>query len=148
VADTKQKGSIALTQVIADLVERGGKVFIPIDEDCLYDLIVDYQARLVRVQVKFTQSDGAVIKAKAMSSNSWVSIKYTATDIDVLAIWDNTSRKIYYLPSQLLGNGRAVMALRLTGPKNNQAKNIRWAEEFIDFEAAISSGASLNARVP
>jgi Holliday junction resolvase-like predicted endonuclease len=57
-APLKQKGDLAEMLVAADLVRRGYKVALPFGEDWDYDLIVDRDGRLERVQVKYTESNG------------------------------------------------------------------------------------------
>jgi PD-(D/E)XK endonuclease len=66
-ASLKQKGDLAELKVAADLIERGCKLSIPFGEDCDYDLIADYEGRLHRVQVKFTESDGSRILIRCRS---------------------------------------------------------------------------------
>src|SRR5256885_8616629 len=64
-APLKQKGDLAEMLVAADLVRRGYKVALPFGEDWDYDLIVERGDRLERVQVKYTESNGAVICVRA-----------------------------------------------------------------------------------
>ncbi len=52
-APLKQKGDLAEMLVAADLVRRGYKVALPFGEDWDYDLIVERDGRLERVQVKY-----------------------------------------------------------------------------------------------
>jgi hypothetical protein len=50
--------------VAADLRRKGHKVALPFGEDWNYDLIVEREGRLERVQVKYTESDGRVIAVR------------------------------------------------------------------------------------
>src|SRR5436190_1785054 len=60
-------------RVAADLVRRGYKVALPFGEDWDYDLIVERDGRLERVQVKHATSDGRVVEVRcySVSSTGW-----------------------------------------------------------------------------
>lgn len=130
---TKDKGDLGEAKVIADTIQRGHKVALPLGENWRYDLVVERQGRLERVQVKYTESDGRVVRCMARSANNWQTIRYTSGDFDWLAVYDKTTDRVYYIPSELLGDGRAQMHLRLQPAANAQAKGIRWAADFLDF---------------
>src|SRR2546430_291368 len=101
-APLKQKGDLAEMLVAADLVRRGYKVALPYGEDWDYDLIVERGDRLERVQVKYTESNGAVICVRArthsLTNGRVIAVKrYTAALIDWLAVHDRTSDRCYYI---------------------------------------------------
>lgn len=58
----KARGDLAELMVASDLLRRGHKVAIPYGEDCDFDLVLIRERQLERVQVKYTRSDGTVIK--------------------------------------------------------------------------------------
>lgn len=89
----KEKGDLAELMVACDLLRRGCKLAIPYGEDCDYDLVIERDGKLERVQVKHTESDGAVISVKCCShslTNGRVRAtkRYTAATIDWLAVYD------------------------------------------------------------
>ena len=137
-ATTKAKGDLAELMVATDLVRKGYKIAIPYGEDWDYDLIVCREERLERVQVKYTQSDGRVIPVRCRSSsltNGKVKRikRYTASMIDWIAVYDRTSDRCYYVPSEELGLGRDRISLRLTPTRNHQRLGIRFAEDYVDL---------------
>ena len=110
-ASLKQKGDLAELKVAADLIERGCRLSIPFGEDCDYDLIADYEGRLHRIQVKFTESNGSRIlircRSHSLTKGKVRQTKhYTASMIDWIAVYDRTSDRCYYCPSTELGAGR------------------------------------------
>jgi hypothetical protein len=130
----KSQGSIGEAMVIAEAMKRGYKVAIPFGEDWQYDLIVFRKGRLERVQCKYTKSDGKVITARCRSLNNWNEIRYKSTDLEWLAIYDETTEKCYFIPSAMLGlQGRAQMNLRIAPTGNKQQKLILWAKDFLDW---------------
>jgi Holliday junction resolvase-like predicted endonuclease len=137
-APLKQKGDLAELKVAADLVDRGCSVSFPFGEDCDYDLIADKNGLLHRVQVKYTESDGRIVRVRCRShSLTKGKIRrtkyYTAKTVDWIAVYDHTSDRCYYLPSTELGvNGRGDLTLRLTPARNGQRIGIRNALDYAD----------------
>lgn len=134
-ATLKQKGDLAELMVAADLRRRGYTVAIPFGEDSDYDLVVDRRGNLERVQVKYSTSDGEVITVRCRShslTNGRVrsTKRYTTATIDWLAIYDPVSNRIFYVPAAELGDGKAMLHLRLTSPRNGQRSGIRWCEDY------------------
>ena len=124
--------------VACDLRRRGCKIAIPFGEESDYDLVIDRDGRLERVQVKYTKSDGEVISVKCYShslTNGKIRAvkRYTAAIIDWLAVYDSTTDRCYYIPANELGEGRKHLLLRLTPPKNSQRAKIRFAEKYLDL---------------
>ena len=137
-APLKTKGDLAELKVAADLADRGYRILFPYGEDNDYDLCVEADGSLLRVQVKYTDSHGEVVHVKCTShslTNGRVrqTKKYTAETIDVLAVYDRSSGCIYYIPAKELGSGRSIMHLRLTETRNGQKIGIRRAENYREF---------------
>lgn len=132
----KRKGDLAELKVAADLIDRGCRLSIPFGEDCDYDLIADYEGRLHRVQVKYTQSDGQVVvircRSHSLTKGKVRATKlYTPAMIDWIAAYDSTTDRCYYCPSWELGlAGRSILHLRLQPARNGQRLRIRDAETY------------------
>lgn len=135
-APTKQRGDTAELAVAADLVARGYGVAFPFGEDCDYDLIVDRDGKLEKVQVKHCRSEGVRMEVKTCShslTNGKVrrTKRYTAATIDWVAAYDATTRDCFYIPASELGtSGRSTMTLRLAPPRNNQVAGVRSAFDY------------------
>ena len=137
----KQKGDLAELMVACDLRRRGYKLAIPYGEDSDYDLIIERDGRLERVQVKHTESDGRVVSVKCCShslTNGHVrsTKRYTAATIDWLAVYDRTTDCCYYIPASELGDGRRELRLRIARARNNQQAGIRSAADYLDLPAS------------
>jgi hypothetical protein len=151
-ATLKQKGDLAELRVAADLIRQGHRILIPFGEDHDYDLAIDDGATLQRVQVKYTESDGAVVTVRCFShslTNGRVRVtkQYTAATVDRMAVWDATTERCFYIPAAALGHGRAELRLRLTTCRNNQRRRIRWAEHYCDLATATASFEKLDLDV-
>lgn len=132
-AITKTKGDLGEALIMADILRRGYRVALPVGEDWRYDLIVLRGKLFERVQCKYTESKNGVISVICRNCNHRSVKKYNSSEVDWIACYDNTTNKCYYIPSSFLGDGRAVISLRLTPPKNNQQKNVLYAKEFLVF---------------
>lgn len=137
----KEKGDLAELMVACDLRRRGCKIAIPYGEECDYDLVIERDGKLERVQVKHAESDGAVIAVKCCSHSLSggrvrATKRYTEATIDWLAVYDRTTDRCYYIPARELGNGRREILLRVTRAKNNQRARIRLARDYLDLERA------------
>lgn len=133
----KAKGDLAELMVAVDLLRRGHKIAVPYGEDCDFDLVLIRPDRLERVQVKHTRSDGAVISVRCQShslTNGKIrrTKRYTAEIIDLLAVYDATSDRCYYIPARELGGGRSTLHLRLTPARNGQRIGIHSAADYLD----------------
>jgi PD-(D/E)XK endonuclease len=123
----KQKGDLAELKVACDLRRRGYGLAIPFGEECDYDLIVDRDGVLERVQVKYTESDRVIIDVRCNSHSLTkgkvrATKRYTADNIDWLAVYDRTTDRCYYIPAFELGDGRYRLSLRLAPTRNSHGR--------------------------
>lgn len=133
----KGKGDLAELMVAADLRRRGFKIAIPFGEDCDFDLILIREDGLERVQVKYAESNGIVVPVRCAShslTNGKVrkTKRYTAKIIDLLAVYDNTTSRCFYIPAAELGEGRRILHLRLKPARNKQLIGTRPVEHYLD----------------
>ncbi|MCL5784289.1 MAG: group I intron-associated PD-(D/E)XK endonuclease [Patescibacteria group bacterium] len=133
-AATKTKGDIGQVKVMGDLLTRGYKVAIPLGEDWRYDLIVDKNDKLLRIQCKYVESINGVIKVRCETHDGRNYYKYKSTDLDYLAVYDKITDKCYYIEHSYLGSkGRGSLSLRVSETRNKQKKNVYFAKDFVDF---------------
>jgi len=124
-AATSRKGSIAEALVVADVIRRGYRVSIPYCADSPYDLLVDRQGKIERVQVKFAQVIEGGIRFPCRSTRR----TYTSSNIDWLAACEPISGKCYYVPAGDLGSGRGSMVLR----HGSKRAGVRLASDYTRF---------------
>ena len=135
VAPTKQLGTLAELAVAANLAAAGYPVLLPVGEDCNFDLAIERNGQLERVQVKYAQSNGGVLPVRCRSHSLTAGVvrqtkHYTAAMIEWLAVFDGTTGRCFYVPAAELGPGRSLLHLRLAPTANNQVKGIRVAEDY------------------
>jgi len=132
-AITKTKGDLGQAMVMADALKRGYKIALPLGEDWRYDLIIEKERQLLRVQCKYVESTKGVIKVRCETHDGRSYYKYKSDDLDYIAVYDKVTEKCYYISNFFLENGRASLNLRINEAKNNQKKKILYAKDFLEF---------------
>jgi hypothetical protein len=130
--NTKLKGDISELRVAIALTEAGYAVSKPLGENQRYDLVADDGTRLLRVQVKSGLIRSGVVVFNCCSTHghrrtSLTTRPYTG-QIDLLAVYCAENGKVYLVPEAELT--RSKSHLRLTPPRNNMVKTIRWASKY------------------
>ena len=119
-------------------MELGIGVYSPHgDERC--DFIFDLRPRLVRIQVKWANTNGVVIYARLYSARraraGLIRKPYEDHEVDAFALYCADSDSCYFLDREAVA-GRTQILLRLRGTRNNQAAGVNWAEDF-EFAARL-----------
>ena len=133
VLTTDQKGAIAESAIAHEAVKLGVGVYRPLVEGGRYDLILEANAALLRVQCKWaTLSRGAVV-VRCYSSrrgpDRMIVRTYTSAETDVIAAYCLDTGSCYMLtPKQF--TGRRNVYLRVSPSLNNQQAGINWASDF------------------
>ena len=116
--NTKQTGDETEAQIIAALIEYGYSVSIPFGDNDRYDLIVDGESGLRRVQCKTGWIEDDVVRFKTASKTT-VDGSVTLTDydgdIDAFAVRCKDTDELYWVPFEAAG--RKNTYLRLTEPE-------------------------------
>ena len=103
---TQRKGDIAVAQAISTFTQMGYDVLLPLTESAHYDLAVDVNNKLKRVQVKFTSLKEVDLRRVHSNSKGYVVKKTRQNTYDWLYILKNDKRE--YLIKKCLFERRAV----------------------------------------
>ncbi|MBI2444358.1 MAG: hypothetical protein HYV42_03925 [Candidatus Magasanikbacteria bacterium] len=125
---TKLKGDIGELVVAVKLLQDGWHVAFPYGENLKYDLVVEKQGIMKRVQVKSVFPKNGVLHVNCRSSNNWSVIHYQPEDFEILATVDLESKEVYFIPSKQIS--KTLIDLRLIPTKNKQKSKINYAEDF------------------
>jgi len=128
---SKLKGDIGELIVAAELLQRGWHIAFPYGENLKYDLIVEKDNLIQRIQVKAVFPRNGTLRINCRSSNNWSVVSYEVKDFECLAAVDLSTKKVYFIPSKKMK--RNMVTLRLTEPLNTQNKKINFAKNFIKF---------------
>src|SRR5579872_4707138 len=120
--------------VIAGLNAAGYRILVPFGENIRYDLAIDEETRLARVQCKTGRLIDGAVKFRACSSyahhpNPQVRFRPYHGEIDYFGVYCTDTTGVYLIPIEDLPN-RTSVALRVDPARNNQRLGIRLAEWY------------------
>ena len=106
---TKARGDIAEYRVVAELLERGHTVLMPCGDRLPYDVGIDVDGRLVRVQVrrawstKGTKGGSYKIDVRRSQTNRkiWKHTKHGPRNYDFLIAWIPGTPTFYVIPAKV-----------------------------------------------
>jgi hypothetical protein len=128
-----QKGAAAEAGISALAIQLGLTVLRPLCEGSRYDLVIDLQPALLRVQCKLAQRLGGVLVARLRTNRctpaGYVSTTYTAAQIDAICAYSPELHRCFLVPAQEVA-GLGAIHLRLDPTQNNQAHGVRWAHDY------------------
>lgn len=142
--NSKTKGNIGESIVLAEFVKRGIQVSVPFGDNARYDLIADFNGKLNKIQVKYCNQhiiNGSVTCPCASSTNHTTNKHYTTyqNDIDYFAFYIVALNQTVLVPIEIIGNRKSI-CIRIDEPKNNQNEKITYASDYsIDKVITTSS---------
>jgi prevent-host-death family protein len=133
VLTSNDKGNIAEAAIALEAIKLGIDVLKPVTEHGRYDLAFDLGDRILRVQCKWGRLKGDVISVHLvgyrLTSNGPVRSKYSADEIDAVAIYCEAMDTVYLVPVGKVAD-RSSVQLRLGPAKNAQRAALNWASQY------------------
>lgn len=133
--NTKQIGNLTELQCTTYLYEIGCAVSIPFGNSEKYDLIIDYNNKLFKVQIKHSSAHfdetgecdyiSFNCRWQGHNANGYTQHQYTSDEVDYFATYYNN--KCYLVPQKECSNQKI---LRIKLPKNGQKKGISFLENY------------------
>jgi hypothetical protein len=146
-----QKGAVAEAAITAMAIQLGLVVLRPMCEGGRYDLAIDLEPELLRVQCKLARQVSGVLSVRLRTNRftpgGYVSTSYTAAEVDAIAAYSPELHRGFLIPIDEAA-GRCAVHLRLDPTRNNQAQGIKWARDY-EFASGIErlrSGAEPRPR--
>jgi hypothetical protein len=150
--NTKQKGDIAEYRVIAELLRRGLNVLKPLGDRLPYDLAIERDGKLLRVQVKMAWKDPTgnfVVDIRRSQTNRTVykHTKYQEDDFDFLVAWIPDNEVFYIFPASFACSfGSSITMVegprRQRPPRSAPYRN-RW--DLFEAHVTVEQPGSLSA---
>lgn len=103
---TQRKGDVAVAQAIATFTRMRCDVALPITESAAYDIIVDQNDKLYRVQVRYSSTPGVELRRIHSNSKGYVIKKTKENAYDWLYILYSDGRE--YLVKKCLDGRRSI----------------------------------------
>ncbi len=132
--NTKDKGDVGVTQIIADLTKSDIKIALPMSEHLPFDIIaISSDNKLSRISVKYSSGEEiASISLRTISSNAkGYNVKnVNFDDIDAFAVYSPVTNECYYVNKNQIHNKNAFN-IRISGtPKSSYG--VHFAKDFKD----------------
>lgn len=133
--NTWQKGELARIEVIKRAIEKGCVPSTPVFEQCRYDLIIEENGKLERVQVKYSEqktkssSGSYFVDFRRNNNGSTLKRRYSALEIDAIMVYIKPMGVICKLGPKDF-DGKSSVTLRAEPPRNNQRSLIRKISDF------------------
>lgn len=133
--NTKEVGNLTELQCLTGLYELGCDVSIPFGNSQKYDLIMDWQGKLYKVQVKHAKDNNGeffTFNTRWQSHNrtGYTQVTYTKADIDFFATF--YKGEVYLIPIEECSG--ASKTIRFIPPKNGQIKGVNFAKDYLAKE--------------
>ncbi len=134
--NAKQKGNLTELQCLTAFYKEGCHVSLPYGENSRYDMIVDVDGTLLKVQVKTASlpktaesMDEAIefsCRSSHVNSTGVKNIRYTKEEIDYFATFYNG--ECYLVPIEECSTTKI---LRFVPTKSGQVKGISFAKDYL-----------------
>jgi hypothetical protein len=123
------KGDATEAQVLAALVRLGHRVLLPFSSAVAYDLAVDLDGRLIRVQCKTAWPRGDCLVFNSCSTDHGRGREDYRDRADVFGVACPGDDRVFIVPVHVAAT-RAT-SLRLVAPRNGQRIGVHLAEDFL-----------------
>ncbi len=128
------KGQLAVSKAEIRAFELGYVPSRPL-YDSRYDLIIDNQKSLLRIQVKYgngksSNSQGAIVVKLDYENRTKSHFEYKNNEVDALVVYIPKLDKLCYFPLEIF-EGKRKLTIRIEKPKINQVKRIIFAKDYI-----------------
>ena len=129
--ETLIRGDVNELQCILDFQKRGYYCSIPFSGSCRYDIIVDINGKLLRIQCKsstFHEEDGTLrISTTRSTTNTKETIRYTYSKDEIDYFLTYFNKQCYLIPVEECGSDKR---LRLLPTRSGQTRGISWAKDY------------------
>lgn len=140
---TKNKGDLGVLKAQLDLYEQGCAILMPLTEHESFDLVAYKEGAFKRIQVKYRSLNAKGVLEATLAS-AWADKHGThrtvvdRAQIDIYCVYCPETDECYYFDINQVGG---TVSLRITPPKNNQTKNVRFAKNYRTIPTSPDSSA-------
>ena len=130
---SKDIGDIGVARIIARLVELGRVVSIPFGDNARYDLVVETDGRLLRIQCKTgrLRSGAIVFPVSSSAAHRGRGRRSYHGEVDAFGIHCPDTAQVLLVPFVAVATCRREARLRVSASLNGQRRGIRTAAPFV-----------------
>ncbi len=117
VMDTKLKADIAESAVTTELLKRGYRVLHPVGDRLPYDIAVDIEGQLLRIQVKSAWYDASKdlytvdVRRTKTNRSRMLRFRYGADDFDIAILFVQECGTFYIMPVDVFNSFKSGISL-------------------------------------
>ena len=130
--DTKSVGELSEMIVATELIRAGYRIAIPLGENHRYDLIIERENVLSRVQVKTGRlRNGAILfNCYSVHAHRGNLLRTYFGAAEFFGVYCAAVAGVFLVPVADCP-GSCFASLRWVAPKNGQTSNVRWASSYL-----------------
>ncbi|MBU0709162.1 MAG: endonuclease [Candidatus Omnitrophica bacterium] len=134
--DTKLKADIAESAVITELLKMGFRVLKPIGDRLPYDLAIDRNGKLLRIQVKSawfnakTNSYGVDVRRTKTNRRRMLRERYCKNDFDFAVVYIEPLQKFYVMPISVFCSYDSTVTFIETKKRQRKPKSAEYRERW------------------
>jgi hypothetical protein len=132
--DTKLKADIAESAVVTELLRRGFKVLKPVGDRLPYDLAIDIEGTLLRVQVKsaWFRNGAYFVDSRRTKTNrrQMLRDRYSADDFDFAILYIDDLKVFYIMPVDVFSSYKSAISLVEKSTRQRRARSYKYRESW------------------
>lgn len=134
--DTKLKADIAESAVVTELLKRGFKVLRPVGDRLPYDLGIDLEGRILRIQVKSAWFNAKakyyVVDVRRTKTNRrrMFRQRYSSDDFDFAVIYLADLNVFYIMPQNVFSGFGSTVVFVETEKRQRKPKSVEYRERW------------------
>ena len=138
ITHSKQKGNLGFSATLKELHKLGYNVFSEIGDYSKIDIIVEYNSKLIKIQVKYAkEKNGIATLPLRKSGPNGYRYLYKVSDIDIFSVYLPDQDKVLFIPSKLACENRNSFVIRYKDSKNLQKSKVHHINEFLDLDRIL-----------
>ena len=138
ITHSKQKGNLGFSATLKEIHKLGYNVFSEIGDYSKIDMIVEYNSRLIKIQVKYAkEKNGIAALSLRKSGPNGYRYLYKVSDIDIFSVYLPDQDKVLFIPAKLACKNKNSFVIRYKESKNLQKSKIHYLNEFIDLDRIL-----------
>lgn len=138
ITHSKQKGNLGFSATLKEIHKLGYNVFTEIGDYSKIDMIVEYNSKLIKIQVKYAKEKNGVAKLGLKKSGpNGYRYTYQVGDVDIFSVYLPDQDKVLFIPAKLACKNRSAFIIRYEESKNLQKSKVHNINEFLDLDRIL-----------
>lgn len=135
---SKQKGNLGFSATLKEIHKLGHNVFTEIGDNSKIDMIVEYDSKLVKIQVKYAKENNGIARLPIRKSGpNGYRYVYKVSDIDIFSVYLPDLDKVIFIPAKLACKNKNTFIIRYKESKNLQKSKVHHINEFSDLDRIL-----------